>query len=69
MNKNWHVPLSKNSSHPIVVSIGHNLAMGAFDIGVDVGNFKTRADAENAAKRIKEALEDLVDAKFAPRVS
>lgn len=52
------IPLTKRTNHPIMIGLSFNPRMGAWDITVGVGNFATEKAARDAAKGIKEALED-----------
>ena len=45
-----------NDKHPFQIAITENKAMGAFDLGLFVGNFKSRAEAQEYADKLAEIM-------------
>ncbi len=56
--------LDKPDNHPIMISTGENEVMGAIDLNIFVGNFKTKEDALEYADAVKEFLEERAGGKF-----
>lgn len=63
----WEIDLDKPDNHPIMISTGENEAMGAIDLNIFVGNFKTKEDALEYADAVKEFLEERAGGKFLGR--
>ncbi len=59
--------LTHPDNHPILISVGKNEEMGAFDLDILVGNFKTEDAAREYADRVKEFLEEHAEASFIGR--
>ncbi len=53
-----------SKKHPIQISIAKNHAMGAWDLCLMAGNFKSESDAKKYAKRLKEFLEQEANGAF-----
>jgi len=44
-------------NHPFQVSLTENVEMGAWELLLQIGDFKTKKDAEEAAKYLSEFVE------------
>jgi hypothetical protein len=62
--KTFGVPLAKADNHPVMIAVGPNPAMGRWDIQILIGNYASKADAEEDAKAVKRALERAIKADF-----
>jgi len=61
------IDLDNPNSHPIVISVSDNTQMGAVDLQIFVGNFKTKDDAMEYADAVKEFLEKEAAGRFLGR--
>lgn len=58
MSENIYVPISDKAKHPIFIGAQHNPSMGAYDVCLMVGNFKTKAKASEFADRLADFMRD-----------
>ena len=58
------LPISDPDKHPIAIFVAENKEMGAHDLNIFVGNFKSEADALRYADIVKEFLEENADAEI-----
>jgi hypothetical protein len=62
MAKSFNVPISSPTNNPIVVSVAPNPAMGAWDLAIDIGNFKSKEDAEKLGHKVADVLREVIGA-------
>ena len=58
------LPIDSPDGHPIAIMTAKNEQMGAYDLQVFVGNFKTEKEAMKYAEKIKEFLEENANAQI-----
>ena len=64
MRKTIDVPISKRTENPIAIASSPNPEMGAWDIAIFIGNFKSKKEADEVAHKIAGLLREVVGAEM-----